>query len=67
MIKCECVKNIEAESVEEAENQVINDLTLGMLETIQNQTLALDMNRTQGVETGASLIEKEKLELPGDN
>lgn len=29
IIKCECVKIIDAESVEEAENQVINDLTLG--------------------------------------
>lgn len=29
IIKCECIKIIDAESVEEAENQVINDLTLG--------------------------------------
>lgn len=43
-------------------------ITAGMLETIQNQTLALDMNRTQSAEMGATLIgEKEKLALPGDN
>lgn len=29
MIKCECVKVVDAESVEDAENQVMDDLTLG--------------------------------------
>ena len=41
-------------------------ITAGILETIQNQTLALDMNRKQGIENGAVLIEeKEKLALLG--
>jgi hypothetical protein len=43
-------------------------ITAGILETIQNQTLALDMNRTQSAETGTAMIgEKEKLALPGGN
>lgn len=29
IIKCQCVKIIDAESVEEAESQIVNDLTLG--------------------------------------
>ena len=41
-------------------------ITAGMLETIQAQTLALDMNRTQNTENGVALLgEKEKLALPG--
>ena len=44
------------------------NITAGMLETIQAQTLALDMNRTQGAETNETLIgEKEKLALPGES
>ena len=43
-------------------------ITAGMLETIQNQTLALDVNRTQSAEIGGAMIkEKEKLALPGEN
>lgn len=43
-------------------------ITAGMLETIQNQTLALDINRTQSAENSATLLgEKEKLALPGEN
>lgn len=43
-------------------------ITAGMLETIQNQTLAHDLNRTQSVEMGVALIgEKEKLALPEEN
>lgn len=29
IIECKCVKIVEAESIEEAETEVINDLTLG--------------------------------------
>lgn len=44
------------------------EITAGMLETIQNQTLALDMNRAQSAEMDAASIgEKEKLALPGEN
>lgn len=43
-------------------------ITAGMLETIQNQTLALDVNRAQSAEMDAASIgEKEKLALPGEN
>ena len=43
-------------------------ISAGMLETIQNQTLALDINRTQSAENSATLLgEKEKLALPGEN
>lgn len=43
-------------------------ITAGMLETIQNQTLALGMNRSQSEENSAALLgEKEKLALPGEN
>lgn len=43
-------------------------ITAGMLETIQNQTLALDVNRAQSAEMGVTSIdEKEKLALPGEN
>lgn len=44
------------------------EITAGMIETIQNQTLALDMNRAQSAEMDAASIgEKEKLALPGEN
>lgn len=44
------------------------EITAGMLETIQNQILALDVNRAQSAEMDvASIGEKEKLALPGEN
>lgn len=42
-------------------------ITAEILEAIQNQTLSLDINKTQGEDKGAELLgEKEKLALPGN-
>ena len=42
-------------------------ITAGMLETIQKQTLVLDTNKTQSEQMGTAMIgEKEKLALLGD-
>ena len=42
-------------------------ITAGMLETIQKQTLVLDTNKTQSEQMGTAMIgEKEELALLGD-